>query len=101
MTKRICWKKGMRLTDEVLKASDDSSAQFVGHALALAAAGRFGLLPSSRPFGISLNITKGFVDVESLDCLAITRGGDLIDIQYDTLYTGAFDSRVQIGRAHV
>lgn len=101
MTKRICWKKGMRLTDEVMKASDGSSAEHVGKALALAAAGRFGLFPSLQPFKISINISNGIVDVESLSCLAIAKGGHLIDVHYDTSYTNVFDTRVQIPNSSV
>jgi hypothetical protein len=96
MTKRICWKKGMRLTDQLLRASENSSEEFIGKAFVLAVAGRFGLFPSSHPFELSLNITKGMVDVESFSCLAMTRGGQLIDVNYDTRYTGSFDTRVQI-----
>ena len=96
MTKRICWKKGMRLTDDILRASDDCMAGLVSNALALAAAGRFGLFPTSKPFELSLNITKGFVDVETLNCLAVTKSGDLIDVHYDTMFTNTFDTRVQI-----
>lgn len=96
MTKRICWKKGMRLTDDILRASDNSTMELVGNALALAAAGRFGLLPSSTPFELSLNINKGLVEVEQLKCLAVTKGGYLIDAHYDTKFTNTFDTRVQI-----
>lgn len=87
----------MRLTDEVLRASDQSTIELFNNAFALAAAGRFGLLPStSIPFELSLNISKGLIDVVSLNCLAITRGGDLIEARYDTRYTNAFDTRVII-----
>lgn len=96
MPKRVCWKKGMRLTDEVLRLSDDCHALQLGHAFVLAAAGRFGLLPSVRQFELSVNISKGIADVEAINCQAITRGGDLIDAQYDTRYTNTFDTRVQI-----
>ena len=96
MTKRICWKKGMRLTDDILRASDNSTMELVGNALALAAAGRFGLLPSSTPFELSLNINKGLVEVEQLKCLGVTKGGYLIDAHYDTKFTNNFDTRVQI-----
>ena len=50
MTKRICWKKGMRLTDEILRASDNSTMELVRNGVALAAAGRFGLCPSVTPY---------------------------------------------------
>lgn len=96
MAKRVCWKKGMRLTDDVLRASDSKMIELVGNAFALASAGRFGLFPSSTPFELSLNITKGFVDVELLDCVAVTRGGDFIDVHYDTKYTNTFDTRIPI-----
>ncbi len=95
MVKRICWKKGMRLTDEVLRASDDSTIELVGNSLALAAAGRFGLLPSTH-FDLSVNISKGLVDVESLNCTAVTKSGNVIDAHYDTKFTNSFDTRIQI-----
>lgn len=96
MPKRISWKKGMRLTDEVLRASDACTAEYISQALRMAGNGRLGLLPSSRPFKVQLSITKGFVDVEALDCLAITTGGNLIDAHFDTKFTNTFESRVQI-----
>lgn len=86
----------MRLTDDVLRASDNSTAELVGNALALAAAGRFGLFSFASPFELSLNFNKGFIDVENLQCLAITKDGSLIDVHYDTKYTNTFDTRVQI-----
>ena len=96
MAKRICWKKGMRLTDDILRASDNCMVELVGNALALAAAGRFGLLPSTSPFELSLNINKSIIDVDLLNCLAVTKGGFLIDAHYDTKFTNTFDTRVQI-----
>lgn len=86
----------MRLTDQILRASENSKEDFLGKAFTLAAAGRFGLFPSSHPFELSLNITKGIIDVESLTCLGMTKGGQLIDVDYDARYTGSFDTRVQI-----
>ena len=96
MPKRISWKKGMRLTDEVLKASDDCTAEYISQAMMLAANGRFGLIPTIKPFELQLSITKGFVDVEALSCTAITRAGLLIDVHFDTKFTNTFDGRVQI-----
>jgi len=96
MQKRINWKKGMRLTDEVLSASDRCTDEAIGKALLLAAAGRFGLLTSLRPFHLSLSIIKGFVDIEALSCLAITRSGQIIDVEFDTKLTNIFETRVQI-----
>lgn len=96
MTKRICWKKGMRLSDEIMKASDDKHAELVANAILLATAGRFGLLPALRPFALSLNINGNELDVESLSCLAVTKSGHLADIYYDTKFTCPFDSHVTI-----
>ena len=94
--KRIAWKRGMRLSDDILRASDDHMAEVISKAFVLAANGRFGLIPSHLPFELTLNIGKGFIDVESLTCLAITKGGQLIDAQYDTRYNNTFDTRVII-----
>lgn len=94
--KRISWKRGMRLTDNIMRASDESMAEVIAQAFVLASAGRFGLLPSQQPFELSLNIGKGFLDVESLYCLATTRGGDIIDAHYDTRYNNNFNTRVAI-----
>ena len=66
MPKRINWKKGMRLTDEVLQASDQCTDESIAQAVLLAAGGRFGLFPAVRPFRLSLSITKGVVNVEAL-----------------------------------
>lgn len=94
--KRVSWKRGMRLSDDLLRASDDNMAELISKAFILAANGRFGLLPSHQPFELTLNIGKGFVDVDSLTCLAMTKGGHLIDAQYDTRYNNNFDTRVMI-----
>lgn len=94
MQKRICWKKGMRLSDNLLRASDEALASQIANALTLAAAGRFGLLPCSRPFHITLNMGNGYVEVTSLSCLAITKGGDLIDIQFDTNDLNSTECRI-------
>lgn len=86
----------MRLTDEVLRASDQSTLELVGSVVALAAAGRYGLLPAVDPFVLSVNVAGGLVDVVALNCVAVTRGGDLIEARYDTRYTNAFDTRVAL-----
>lgn len=96
MQKRINWRKGMRLTDEVLSASDCCTDDAIAKALLLAAAGRFGLITSTHPFHLSLSIMKGFVDVEALSCLAITRSGQIIDVEFDTKLTNPYETRIQI-----
>lgn len=95
MQKRICWKKGMRLSESIMRASDDATAEIVSHALTLAATGRLGLLPCSRPFQLSLGeINPDYIEVKALDCLGMTRSGQLIDIQFDTNYTNRLKNRV-------
>lgn len=94
MEKRICWKKGMRLTDDIMRASEDATSARIGNALVLASAGRFGLLPSPRQFQLSLKLDSESVEVQNLDCLAVTRGGFLIDVQFDTKYTDYLEKRV-------
>lgn len=96
MPKRICWKKGMRLTDDILRASDEAHLELVSHALMLATAGRFGLFPVHRPFNLSLNISKGFIEVESLSCLAITKDGGIIDVHYESKYDIYLENRIQM-----
>lgn len=88
MTKRIFWKKGMRLTDEIMKASDVCTLESLAQAYSMATNGRLGLLSSNDRFHISVNFNKGTLDVESLSCKAVTRNGGLIDIEYATNYTG-------------
>ena len=96
MPKRIRWTKGMRLTDDVMRASDQCFIDFAKNAFILASSGRFGLLTTSKPFELSLDISNGMVDVVSLNCTAITSGGDLIEAHYDTKYNNSFDTRIQI-----
>lgn len=96
MPKRIRWTKGMRLTDDVMRASDQCFIDLAKNAFILASSGHFGLLPSLKPFELSLDIANGMVDVVSLNCTAITSGGDLIEAHYDTKYNNSFDTRIQI-----
>lgn len=86
----------MRLTDEILTLSDKCTAELVGKSLVLGAGGRMGLFPSTRPFSLSVDISKDMVDVASLCCLGLTRGGCLVDVQYDNAYTNSFDTHVAL-----
>jgi len=92
--KRVSWKRGMRLSDELMRASDDNMAALIAKSTVLAANGRFGLLPSHQSFNLNLNIGNGFVDVDALTCLAVTKGGHIIDVDYDTRYGHNFNKRV-------
>ncbi len=96
MSKRISWKKGMRLTDEVLLAADQFTAESIGQSVAVAAGGRFGLFTPTRPFQMSLNVSRGVVEIESLSCFAVTKAGDIIDIHFNTQYSNSFVTKVQI-----
>ena len=86
----------MRLTDEILTLSDKCAAELVEKSLVLGAGGRMGLFPSPRPFSLSVDISKDMVDVASLCCLGLTRGGCLVDVQYDNAYTNSFDTHVAL-----
>ena len=96
MQRRISWKKGMRLSDTIMKASDDATAEWVNHAVVLASAGRFGLFPGPHPFHVSVDIGNGSANIVALDCLAVTKSGYVIDIRFDSKYTNPTDCRVQI-----
>lgn len=96
MAKKIMWKKGMRLTDDILALSDKCTEELISKGLVLGACGRMGLMPSIRNFNVSIDINNDVVDVVSIDCIGLTRNGRLIDVQYDTNYTNSFDTRVII-----
>ena len=86
----------MRLTDDIMRASEEATMARIGNALNLASAGRFGLLPSLRQFQLSLNINSDFVEVLTLDCVAVTRDNLLIDVQFDTKNSNYFEQRVSL-----
>jgi len=96
MKKRICWKRGMRLTDDIMRKASDCTEEQVSIALMLSAAGRFGLIPSVRDFNLQIDINKGFIEVGALDCLGLTKDGCLIDVQFDTQFTTSFETRVAL-----
>ena len=96
MPKTISWKKGMRLSDEIFRTADALTAEHIGQAMALGAAGRFGLFPGMKPFHVSLALSSDFVEIESLDCMGLTRDGQLIDVHWDSRYTSNFDTRVPL-----
>lgn len=100
MPKRIFWKKGMRLTDEVLTMSDNCTAETLRKVLQLASGGSYGLFCGNKPFSVSIDINNDVIDVLSITCLAITRDGTLIDVDYNTNYTNSFDTRTIIHNAN-
>lgn len=86
----------MRLTDEILKKAYDCTEEQVNTAMMLSAAGRFGLLPNAREFNLQIDINNGFIEVGGLDCLGLTKGGCLIDVQFDSQFTTSFETRVSL-----
>jgi len=86
----------MRLTDEVLKRSADCTAEQIGTALMLSASGRFGLMPCTRDFDLQVDINNGYIEVAALDCLGLTKAGDVIDIHCDTQFSNSYETRVQL-----
>lgn len=89
----------MRLTDDLLKMSDEFHSELVCRAFALAASGRFGLLPCEKPFHISINFDKENLEIEELTCLALTKGGSLVDIDFDTRYSSSYDNKLLLSAA--
>lgn len=94
--KRISWRRGMRLTDDLLRASDDCSMEMIRKIVMMSSAGRFGLLPSENPFELSLNFGKDCIDIDSLCCRAITRSGTMIDACFDTRFDNNYATRVMM-----
>lgn len=83
-TLRVNWRKGMRLTDELFTYTDRGNYNLIQEAMALSAAGRFGLCPHRTPFTLLYNLTQTSIEVISLDIIAMTRGGRLIDSCFDS-----------------
>lgn len=86
----------MRLTDDIMRASDETTAARINNVMALASTGRFGLIPSRRQFQLSLKFNADSVEVQTLDCLAVTRGGFLIDAQIDTKFTDSLEKSIAL-----
>lgn len=86
----------MRLTDEILRKAADCTEEQTGTALMLSAAGRLGLLPNVREFNLQIDINNGFIEVEALDCLGLTKAGCLIDVLFDTQFSANFETRVSL-----
>lgn len=96
MPKTINWKKGMRLSDDIFRTADAFTATQIEHAMVLAAAGRFGLFPSMKPFQVNVNISNDFIEVESMECFGLTRDGQMIEAHWDSHFTSNFDTRVPL-----
>ncbi len=101
MPKNIVWKKGMRLSDELFRTADELTWAHIGQALQLAAGGSFGLFPGSHTFHVELGLRSNFVEVDSLECLAITRNGNLLDAHWDSKFTSNFDTRIPLPKENI
>lgn len=93
--KRISWKKGMRLTEEVFRLSDTCTTEQINTAQTLAACGRFGLFPQ-RTFDVAIQVGGSEIDVIRLDCCAVARDGSIIDVCYDSNYNNTFSTRANM-----
>jgi len=96
MPNKVTWKKGMRLSTEIFNSMDAAHDDVIRKVSEMASAGRFGLFPASKPFDISVNVSNDILEVVSLRCHGITKGGHLIDIDFDSNYSNTLDTRIQI-----
>lgn len=96
MVLKVTWKKGMRLTAEVFDSMDRFIEEGVRGCYLAATDGRFGLLPSSSPFQLSVDFHNNILEVVSLSCKGITKCGSAIDINFDSAYSKRFDTRVML-----
>ena len=96
MSHKVTWKKGMRLSTNVFDAMDSAHESIAKVLAQMASAGRYGLIPSTKPFELSVNIGNNILEVVSLNCRGITKSGKIVDIAFDSNYTNTFDARVPI-----
>jgi hypothetical protein len=100
MPLKVTWKKGMRLSTDVFDALDVLSDENIRLSNIIATGGRFGLIPASRPFELSVNVSNNVLEVVSLSCHGVTKSGKIVDIDFDSNYTNTFDTRVSIPSAN-
>lgn len=86
----------MRLSAELFDAADAANGDALRKAVLSASSGRMGLFASDKPFGLSVNINNNMLEVVSLSCTGVTRSGNVVDIDFDSDYTGTLDTRVAI-----
>ena len=100
MSRKITWKKGMRLSPEVFIAADNAYEDTLHMAALLTSAGRLGLFTTYKPFELSVNINNNTLEVTSLSCHGVTRSGKIVDIEFDSNYSNTFDTRITIPAHH-
>lgn len=96
MPLKVTWKKGMRLSTDVFDALDAYIDENIRQSNIIATGGRFGLIPVNNPFELSVNVGNNVVEVVSLSCHGLTRSGKIVDIEFDSNYSGTFDTRVSM-----
>ena len=96
MSRKVTWKKGMRLSSELFTAADNDNYETLRSVALLASTGRMGLYASSRGFELSVNINNNTLEVTSLSCCGITRSGRIVDICFSSDYSNTFDTRLTI-----
>lgn len=90
----------MRLSTDVFEALDMYMDENIRLTRIIASGGRFGLIPVSKPFELSVNISGNVLEVVSLSCHGVTKSGMMVDIDFDSNYTNTFDTRVVIPTAN-
>lgn len=96
MPLKVTWKKGMRLSTEVFDASDSYNDENIRLCNLITTGGRFGLIRGDKPFELSINVGNNIVEVVSLSCHGVTNRGRIVDVDFDSGYTGTFDTRLSI-----
>ncbi|MCD8393973.1 MAG: hypothetical protein LUC85_03950 [Bacteroidales bacterium] len=96
MPKAVNWKKGMRLTTEVFLLDDMAKHNAIRQAALIASRGSMGLYRAPKPFQLSVNIANNSLEVVALNCHGITRGGALVDIDFQGDYTHTFETTVPL-----
>lgn len=96
MSRKVTWKKGMRLTAEIFTAADDAREEASCSQAMLASSGRIGLFSSDRPFELSVSVSDNILEIVSLNCQGVTRSGKIIDIDFDSEYSKTSDTRITI-----
>lgn len=100
MPLKVTWKKGMRLSTDVFDALDMSCDENIRLSNLIATGGKFGLIPTYKPFELSVNVSNNVLEVVSLSCHGVTKSGRIVDIDFDSNYTNTFDTRVSIPSAN-
>lgn len=86
----------MKLDKDLFRRSDEATMEMIGKACAMAAAGRMGLMPYGKTFEAIVSFGRNYVEVEAITCLAITRDGHVIDVDFATDFTNTIGKTVEM-----